>query len=164
VSVVAGVMGVTKIYPALLAVWVRRQDVQRSVALAFAVAVAVVVLTLPLVGIDSWRDFLTALSNAEPTCVIPSLTCALTPAMGSPAARVVAASASLGLAALSLVARDRRARFLLLAYAMIAAVPDLFGHYLLIPFVAAFAAVASSLGPVFRRVDERGLRRPLAQP
>jgi hypothetical protein len=160
VSVAAGVMGVTKIYPALLAVWVRRDDLFRSVALAFATAGALVVLTLPLVGIDAWRDFLIALSNAEPRCVIPSLTCALAPAIGATPATIIAVSASLGLVVLSLVARDRRARFLLLAYAMIAAVPDLYAHYLLIPFVAAFAAVANSLRPAFRRVDELRLQRP----
>lgn len=160
VSMAAGVMAVTKLYPGFLALWVRREDVLRSVALAFATAAALVLVTLPLVRIEAWRDFFIALSNAEPKCAIPSLTCALTPAIGATASKVIAVSASLGLAALSVVARDRRARFLLLAYAMIAAAPDLYAHYLLIPFVAAFAAVANSLVPAFHRIDEMRLPRP----
>jgi hypothetical protein len=159
VSVAAGVMGVTKIYPALLVGWVRRDEVLRSVALAVGTAATLVLLTLPLVGSDAWRDFLIALSHAQAKCVVPSLPCALTPAIGAMPAEITAALASLGLAVLSLVARDRRARFLLLSFAMIAAVPDLYAHYWLIPFVAAFAAVANSLRPAFRRIDGLRLQR-----
>jgi hypothetical protein len=160
VSVAAGVTGFTKIYPALFAAWVRRDEAPRSVALALATAAVVALLTLPFVGIDAWREFLIALSHAQAICVNPSVVCALTPAIGATPATISAAAASLALALLSLVARDRRARFLLLAYAMIAAVPDLYPHFFLIPFVAALAAVASSLRPVFGRVDALRLRRP----
>jgi hypothetical protein len=154
--VIAGSMAMVKVFPAFFGLWVKPRELLASVAVTAIVALGIFAVTLPLVGLTAWRDFATAISNAHALCSADrpeSLVCLLTETFGGQGARAIALATAIVLAALSVALRDQRVRFLLLTTASIVSFGDLHPHYLLIPFVAVCAAIASVIGPLMARLD-----------
>jgi Glycosyltransferase family 87 len=151
----AGVAAVSRVTPGLIAMLAPRGELRRQLLLAALTGIVLVVATLPLVGIESWRDYLISLSGAVPTCDggVSSLTCYLTPTLGLGAAKAI----SLGLAVLIALAAARTTRPLLAAGAVAVAIvlplPDLWPHYLLFIFVPLWAALAGAIGRVACRSE-----------
>jgi hypothetical protein len=140
----AGVGGVFKIFPAALVLWAARRDGWRPVAVAVAVAGAIAIATLPIVGLEEWRRFLTALSNAEPTCAggRSSIACLSQPFVGTAFDTVVGVVVSVVLLAASLAVRAEYPAFVLLTAGMLAPLADGHHHYLLFVYVIVVIGIA----------------------
>jgi hypothetical protein len=155
-SVIAGSLAMVKLFPGFFGLWVKPRELPASLGVTAVVALGIFAVTLPLIGLTAWRDFAAAISNAHALCAADrpaSLVCVLTGSLGEQGARATALATAIVLAALSVVARDRRVRFLLLTTASIVSVGDLHPHFLLIPFVAVCAAIASVVGAIMPRFD-----------
>jgi len=153
VGAIAGVLAVVKVVPGSLAFWARPSTLARSLVAAAIAAVLVCALTLPLVGIDSWLDFLKALGNAEPTCEypIPSLACAAAPVTGMVSAKVLGIAVGCALAVGAVLVRDDYHSFCLATFAWIAPTADMHVHSWLTVFVLAFVGAARLVGRRQRR-------------
>ena len=140
----AGVAGAFKIFPAALVLWAARRDGWRSIAVAVAVAGAIAVVTLPVLGLDEWRRFFIALSNAEPTCAggRASIACLTQPLVGTTLDTLVGIAVGVVLLAASLVVRAEYPAFVLLTAGMLAPLGDGHHHYLLFAYVIVVIGVA----------------------
>jgi len=119
-----------KVFPLIGAPWAVRWGA--LVRPAIALGVGLVLLSLPA-GVGRWFEWITAMTTAVPSCpdwALVSVACAT----GSSLPGLVLATTLL---AGSVAAPSRAVGFLLMTVAMIAAAPDLYQHYLLIPFVGA---------------------------
>jgi len=135
------VVGVAKIFPAVLVCWTTPPRFLRSVATAGLIAAGWLLVTLPFVGLNSWFDFLRSLGNAQPMCSYgPSVSCVLQPALGVSAAKLAALvlAGALGLGAV-LVRTDLIA-FTMIAIAWIVPVSDL-SNYSVMPIFVVWVVV-----------------------
>jgi len=148
VGAIAGVLAVLKVVPGSLAFWARPSTLIRSLVVAAAAALLICLLTLPLVGIDAWREFLTALRNAEPACAypVPSLACAAAPAVGMGAAKLFGIAVGLALAVGAVLVRDDYYSLCLVTFAWIAPTADMHVHSYLTIFVLVFTGAARLVG------------------
>lgn len=136
---IAAVAALIKIYPGVLVFWPTGQARRRSLAAAVAVAAGATLLTLPIVGLQSWADFATAMGNAELSCGASrvSIPCLVEPVVGSrTSAKLVGVAVGLVFFVLALRTRSDRLAFVLFGAAMLAPVPDGHLHYWLIAYVA----------------------------
>lgn len=140
---VAGLAFLARTTPGLMALVDWSHGGPRRVVFGAAVAMAFAAATLPIVGVGSWADYIASLSGATPSCdqVVNSLTCALVPVAGIGAAKLIAIAASLCLGLVAISRPWDRANVLLLAIAIVVPLPDLWGHYLLFPFVGLWAVL-----------------------
>lgn len=147
-SVGAGVGAVLKIYPGVLAVFRTRTD-GRAMPIAGALlsALGISVLTLPLVGIDAWRDFATALANTRPVCLTDSSSamCLVEGPLGLTEARLVVTAGCLFLVAMSVLVRNKAWAYTLLAAGLMIPVPDLHFHYWIFAYVAGTAIISNTV-------------------
>ena len=149
IGVHAGVGATIKLVPGALLFWSTRQTFLRVLLTTLGVGVALLVLTLPLVGIQSWFDYVRALSYSEPACGVDfptSLACTLQPILGIGTAKVAGIVTALVAGGLAIVARSPLVSFALVVVAWLAPVTDLHFHYLLVVYVLAVVAVARWLG------------------
>lgn len=148
VGAVAGVLAVVKLVPGSLAFWARPSSLWRSLVTAAVVALSVSLITFPLVGANSWLDFLRALGNAEPACAypVPSLACAAAPAMGIGGAKLLGIAVGIALAVGAVLVRDDFYSICLITFAWIAPTADMHVHSWLTVFVLAFIGVARLVG------------------
>ena len=157
IGVLAGVGVVLKLFPSVLALWPTGDARLRSIGLAIAVFVGLVVVSLPIVGIESWLEFASAISNAQPACTDArfSIPCALGPVIGVSAARMAAIAVGGALVLLALLVRNDRAAFVLFGAAMLAPVADMHPHYWLFAYVALAVLIGGMLASFHRpgRVD-----------
>lgn len=143
-SGVGGVLGgMMKLAPATLLVFGWR-DNRRGVLLGLLVGLAVVILTLPIVGIEAWGDYLTALRTAVPSCQMAVSVACLVPDwhLGQNVTLVLALLLTLGVATV----RSRFIAFTLAAFAYLILMPiSIWQHYwtLLIVLVVVGATVRS---------------------
>jgi hypothetical protein len=137
----AGVGAAFKIFPGALALWgVRRRGWRAlfvAVGMAASVAAASAVVTLPIVGLDEWTRFVTALANAEPTCAggRASVACLSQPYVGTGTATLVGIVVGVALLGVSLLVRSEFPAFVLLTAGMLAPLADGHHHYLLFVYV-----------------------------
>jgi hypothetical protein len=117
---------------------------RRSIVIAAVATVAVGVITLPIVGAQSWVDFVRALSSAQPDCsgFNISIACELAPSIGSGAGSLVGIAVG-ALAALALLAvREPFWMACLAAVAVMAPANNLHLSYWTIAYVLMVAAFA----------------------
>ena len=149
---IGAVVALLKVTPGLLAVFAARRGGPRVLIAAAGVAIGISVVTLPLFGLDSWRDFFVSLSNVVPACIEGRFgpVCTLEPLLGAGGAKAIAALIGLALALAALRVRSERLAFVLIGAAILAPSPDLQVHYWLIAYVA-FILVA--VVPIARTVQ-----------
>lgn len=162
VGAIAGVAAVAKVVPWSLAFWARPSTLLRSLVAAAISAGLICAVTLPLVGIDSWLDFLKALGNAVPDCAnpIPSLACAAAPIIGMRSALLLGIAVACTLAMGAVVVRNDYYSFCLVALAWIAPTADMHVHSWLTVFVLAFVGAARLVGRRQRRTTIASLSSP----
>lgn len=145
----SGIGGLLKIYPAAIALWRVRSDGWVSpLAQAVVIAAGICVATLPFVGVESWRDFATAISNSQPACLTEnaSLVCVLKDGLGTSGARLVASiAAALIVLAAAVVIPNKPWAFALMVIGIVAAAPDIHYHYWIFAYVAFVAITAHFL-------------------
>lgn len=157
----AGVLAVVRVFPGTLAVQRLRATGWRGALVPVGLAIGLVVVTLPIVGLQSWTDYATALSNAVPGCdkQVDSLACVLSPATGPASAKAI----TVGLAGLcvlgSIMIKAPLASFTLVALAWVVPLPDLSPHYLLPLFLPAYIVAARA----FRRLSGTTVPRPASR-
>jgi Glycosyltransferase family 87 len=141
----AGLGATIKLVPGALIFWSTPRTFPRVLVGAAAVAGALFVLTLPLVGLASWADYVTALSFSEPACGVDvpvSLACLLKPMIGIGPAKLAGILLALGAGIAAVFVRASLASFGLVVVAWLAPVTDLHFHYLLVIYVLAVIAGA----------------------
>jgi hypothetical protein len=133
------VAGLTKVSPFLLVAC----DGLRGVVRAASLWLVIALVTLPIVGLHAWSEYVQALLNVRPKCgsEVVSASCALGGGLGTAAGWSLAA---LGVLAAALVPRYRA---LLLGLAVLAAVPEVRHHYLLVPIMGLAATLAMAPAP-----------------
>ena len=144
----AGLGGLVKLHPFGLVGWTRPLQARRTIAIALAMLVGLIVLTLPIVGLGSWRDYVTAAANARPLCGygIDAVACSLTPSLGSLATPVLlAVSGALVLAAIWCTIDALS--FALIVVAVLLSHPEVFTH----TFVLVEVLTIAMLGTAVRR-------------
>lgn len=138
-----------KLVPGTLIFWSNRQTFPRVLLTTLTVGIALVVLTLPLVGIESWVDYMKALSLSEPACAVDStpnsIACVLKPVLGIGGAKLAGIAIALLAGGLALIVRSPLISFALVALAWLAPVTDLHFHYYLVVYVVVVVACATWL-------------------
>jgi hypothetical protein len=137
IPVAAGVAATLKAFPAAFALWPTRRHGWRPLVLAAAVAAAITLVALPLVGVDEWSRYLSALANAVPSCDggRSSVACVLLPWTGDGLAKAAGVVIGALLLATSVVVRRETLAFTLLTLGMLAPLADGHPHYLLFGYV-----------------------------
>lgn len=151
-AVIAVLAGAIKVFPLIGAAWGARWGASIRPALAVGVGLVAISLTA---GIGRWAEWVTAMTTAIPSCpewALESISCAT----GSSAPGLLLAAAFVAGAVL---APSRAIGFLLLTVAMIVPAPDLYQHYLLIPFVGILPIACEALGRALELVSDRRSRR-----
>jgi hypothetical protein len=126
------VIAVAKMFPGVLVCWTTPSRLVRSVFTAGLIAGTWILITLPLVGLNSWADFIRAMGNGQPTCGWgTSVPCLLEPALGVSIAKLasIMLAGALGLGAV-FVRYDLLA-FTMIALAWIVPLPDVIDYSLL---------------------------------
>ena len=144
IGALAGLGGAMKLVPVVLALWPTGQARRRSVLLAILVMIGMTVLTIPIVGVQSWFDFVSVLSNATPACDGGriSIPCLIGPTVGFSAGRGIALAIGAGFLILALWVKRDRLAFVLFGAAMLAPVADMHPHYWLFAYVAGVVVIA----------------------
>ena len=159
VGAFVGLGATIKLVPGALVFWSTPRTFPRVLAAAAAVAGALFVLTLPLVGLASWADYVTALSLSEPACGVDvpvSLACVLKPIIGIGPAKLAGMLLALVAGVAALFVRAPFASFGLVVIAWLAPVTDLHFHYLLVVYVLAVIAGARWLQRLSTRAAATG--------
>ena len=140
--------GAIKVFPLLAVPWAKSW----RAAWAPAAAVAGVFGVISLIpSPERWVEWVTAMTTAIPSCPTWALT-SLPCATGS-SLRCFALAAVLGIGAL--LAPTRTIGFFILTVAMIVPAPDLYQHYLLVPFVGALPLACLGLRSLATLAAER---------
>lgn len=142
-GVAAGIGATIKVFPGFFALWSARRDGVQPVIVAAGTAVGLAVVTLPLFGIGTWIDFVTALANQRPTCWdgTISIACLLEPSLGPQAGKLIGIGLAVVFALGVVLARSPFVAFSCLAWAMLAPVTDGWAHYWLFVYVAIMAGL-----------------------
>ena len=149
VGFLAGLGATIKLVPGTVVFWSTPQTFPRALLTTLAVCAALFLLTLPMVGIQSWVDYVQALSYSEPACGVDfpvSVACTLQPVLGIGAAKLAGIALALVAGGLAVAVRAPLLSFALVVVAWIAPVTDLHFHYLLVVYVLAVVAYAKLLG------------------
>jgi hypothetical protein len=143
----SAVGGLIRITPGagLMLSW--RANGRRQVVVVVAASVAILVLTIPVFGLETWRDYVASLAGAVPSCdrLVNSPTCYLMPITGLSLAKVVVVGAAGILLMGALRIRSDLLAALLVSVAIVIPLPDLWPHYLLFPIAALWAVLAARL-------------------
>ena len=134
-------IGVAKMFPAVLVCWTTPSRLIRSAFTAGLITGAWILITLPMVGLNSWADFIRAMGNAQPTCSWgTSVPCLLQPALGVSLAKLAAIllAGALGLGAVFV--RSDLLAFTMIALAWTVPLPDVI-DYSLLPLVVVGVVV-----------------------
>jgi hypothetical protein len=151
------VIGVAKVFPAILVCWTTPPRLIRSAVTAGLIAGAWILITLPLVGVGAWVDFFRAMGNAQPNCEsYPSVACVLQPVVGIGPAKIAAVglAGTLGIGAV-FVRRDLPA-FTLIAVAWVVPAYNM-SFYSMLPLFVVWVVVFAI---AMRRLRSVEFRRP----
>lgn len=152
VGALAGLGATVKLVPGVLVFWSTPRTFVRTAVTAAAVAAALFAITLPIVGVQSWFDYVKALSYSQPACgevslwFPPSVACTLKPVVGIEAAKLAGIALAVIAGGLAVASRRTVLAFALLTFAWLAPVTDLHAHYLLVVYVLVVVAPAAWLG------------------
>jgi hypothetical protein len=150
IGFLAGLGATIKVVPGVLVFWSTPRTFPRAVLTALAVGGAFFVVTLPIVGIQSWVDYTTALSYSQPACGVdsfpPSVACATQSIVGVGGAKLAGIVLALAAGGAAVVVRSPLVSFGLVVFAWLAPVTDLHSHYLLVVYVLAVTVCAAWLG------------------
>ena len=161
VGAFAGLGATIKLVPGALIFWSNPRTFPRVLAGAAAVAGVLFVLTLPLVGLASWADYVTALSLSEPACGVDvpvSLACVLKPIIGIGPAKLAGMLLALVAGIAAVFVRAPLASFGLVVVAWLAPVTDSTS----IPAVIYVLAVIAGAGAPAVSTRASGDRRSAA--
>jgi alpha-1,2-mannosyltransferase len=173
-GVAIGLAAIVKLYPlALLAWFVLARRPWPLVSAAATIAV-VALATLPVVGVDAWRDYLAVMGNMSPLVSIPDATQAvgqpISPSswlagVGSPGVTRLIVLAGAGLAALA-AARGRDPHLALVSLLLIgsAVAPGAWFHYLALGLGVVIVSVARDVPPIARVAAVTGLGLAMLAP
>ncbi len=125
-----------KVYSAIAGLWLLRREHWRSLLVGGAFVLLLALVTLPIVGIGTWQDWVTALQTYQASQgYLPNL-------YGFGLARylplVLVVAAAIVITLLALRARERRDQLARLGVATVVASPSLFSHGWLVALPAAF--------------------------
>jgi hypothetical protein len=160
----AGLGATIKLVPGVLIFWSTPRTFPRVILAAAAVAGALFILTLPLVGLQSWADYVKALSYSEPACGVDvpvSIACVLKPVVGIDASKLAGIVLALAAGIGAVFVRPPLVSFALVVIAWLAPVTDLHAHYLLVVYVLAVVAAAQWVQT--RTPQAPSLPRPMAR-
>lgn len=146
VSVQAGIMTVVKVFPFALAA----PYGIRALAVAAAVGMGIVAATLPLVGLDEWATYASALGKVNPLCgderwFNASLACAAEGAVGAELARWVGLAAGAVALCVAVAVGRGLVGSVAVTVAILAPASELHLHYFAIVYVLAWIALAETL-------------------
>jgi hypothetical protein len=142
-GVLSGTLGVVKVFVGALALATTGSKI-RALVWAFGTGFVLALVTLPLVGLQSWFDFMTAMSGSVADCrgLNMSVACRLEPWVGATGGTlvgvVIAALAAVGL----LFSRQPFRMCVLAAIIILAPANNLHFHYWTIVFVVVVAGLA----------------------
>lgn len=140
--------GAIKVFPLLGVPWAKRW----GGSLTSAAALGALLLALSLmVGPHRWIEWTTAMTTATPSCqdwALVSLSCATGSALPG---LMLGGVLFIG----ALAAPTRSVSFLLLTVAMITPAPDLYQHYLLVPFIGAIPVGCQALSRAWAQLAAR---------
>lgn len=147
--ILGALMGIAKVYPGSVVLWARPR--RRAGGAAALVAAVVVVATLPVVGIDSWTDWLASARNVAPNCGYerPPIACYI----GTPATFAATAALSIG----AWIVAGELLSFTMIVLAMLIPQYELAGHSVL--YLAVLGMAAACTWVESRRISSR-LHRP----
>ena len=141
-GIASGIFGVLKVFPASVAVlygW-------RATAVAALTMGAIFIVTLPIVGVDSWRDFSVAIRDSVPNCPFSvtnlSFACLAEPAIGLAAAKVLGLILAGALVLVAAVAGPTLIGIIAVAGAIMVPATDLHLHYWTMALVILVIAAA----------------------
>jgi hypothetical protein len=162
-GVLGGVLAIVKVFAGAIALATTGSKV-RAVGWAVATAIALALVTLPVVGIQSWSDFLIALTGSVPDCrgFNSSIACQLQPWVGMSVGTLVGIAIGAMAAAGLLMTRQPFLMCVLASVVVMAPANNMHFHYWTIGFVVALAALARlsdlrAARPARRdRVDDAG--------
>lgn len=154
----AGLAATFKVFPGLIVLWPMRAQGLRPLFVAAGVAIALSLLSLPIMGVDAWRDFVKAILNAQPPCQsynAMSFACFFAPVTGATIGKLVGYAVVAVCAVGVLRVRDRFRAFVLLGGALLAGVTDMHLHFWVFGYVVLVVALARA--EARRRDDLTGL-------
>lgn len=141
-EVALGALTAFKVFPGAISAL----DGPRGMIRTAIVAVSLAVVTLPLVGLDLWRDFFLALANAQPRCLgYPenvSVACTMAPHVGVAVAKAIGLGMAVAATVVALLAKTTVIRVIAVSAAVMAPAADLHLFYWSFLPVVAFIAVA----------------------
>jgi hypothetical protein len=137
-SGIAGVMAVVKVFPLALSA----PFGVRAIALAGLVGATVCLVTLPLVGVDSWTTYISAIGRVEPVCFVPDLANYSISCYVSPIGGLVVAAVALGVA---VVARRTMIGWTAVVVAIMAPASEMHLHYFGLAYVLVWIVTAEWL-------------------
>jgi hypothetical protein len=153
-----GAMTVIKVFPLSLAATFGRTAFLRSLSLAALVCAA----TLPLVGVNSWIDYVEGLRASHPLCGDPqwanqALACRLEPFVDEAVAKWAGLLAAFACVLLSLRAGPTLLGLTFAAGAILAPATELHAHYWAIVYVLVVIAIATlrrEISPAMQAFDK----------
>ena len=144
-GLLAGAGALLKVHPMSLVALNPRGSVPRSLAVGLTLIVGAALVTLPIFGLQTWLDYVTAFTNLRPECGAGSLapSCVLAQVAGPGGRYLVLASAAVLVLAATLIRNDLLA-FGLIIGAVLLPQPEVFPHTFLYVEVLLFAVVCSA--------------------
>lgn len=143
-AVAAATATVMKVVPGVLVFWAIRHQGRHAAAVAILTGLSIVLVSAPVVGLNRWAEFGTALSNAVPICegwLHVSVACVASPLVGISLAKLLGVLIGVVAVAAMLLVRSRLAAFALLVIAWLAPVTDFHDHtwvFLYVVFLVIF--------------------------
>jgi hypothetical protein len=141
-AVFAGILGVVKVFPSVVALLEGR----RGVVVGALTAILLVAITLPLVGLESWPAYLRVIRDGQPVCpnsiLNASIACTLEPALSLRGGQVVGLVVAVGLVAIGAILGPTLLGTAAISAAIMAPAVDLHLHYWSFAWVLLLIAVA----------------------
>ena len=156
-AVFAVLAGAIKVFPFLGAAWGWRWGTNLRTAAILVAALLAISLTA---GPGRWIEWVTAMSTAVPSCpdwALTSVACATGSSLPGFAVAAVLATGAI-------LAPSRPVGFFLLCVAMIVPAPDLYQHYLLIPFVGVIPVACAAARHALEVLSKRPASRLATAP
>jgi len=145
-GIAIGLATVIKLFPGVLLLWLLLTRRYRAAGWAVVAAAVFIAVTLPITGIQPWRDYPTVLANlAAPSDTTDTLapTVWLAPYLGFTLARLLVTAAGLAMLAFTARAASRAVSFAIAVLVSVLIAPALYQHYLAIlvlPMILALGA------------------------
>lgn len=163
IAPVAGIAATFKLFPGLMVLWAVRRQGFRPIVIAVGTFLALCLLSVPLVGVQTWRDFITTLVNARPPCQsynTLSIACVYSQLTGVTVAKLIGYGFVAVFAVSTLLVKDRFWAFVLLGATMLAGVTDMHLHF----WVFGYVVLVVGMTRVYARTRPQGAVRVSSSP